>query len=361
MNSPLRRQPLVEQTAAHLREGIQAGRWAGPLPGVLQFADQLMVSKDIVREALKQLEQEGWIQDCGNGRRRQIVEERVGKPARKTLRIGMMLYEPLVEADGLGIRILLGIRHAIETLGHVCIFSNRSLTQLNENLSRISKVVKAAEADAWMVFGASREVMEWFIAQPFPVYAYGGRFQNLPMACSAVLLAPAIESAVNTLVDLGHRRIVMLVPTVYRKPTPIPSVERYLALLGERGITVSDYHLPHFEDTVEGFRKYLEGLFSISPPTAILLYEASYYVALVSFLARRGMQVPRDVSVICMTDEQVFRLHEPTIAHFRMPEKEHVVDMTRWVEEVAKGRPNKRQRIFHAVYVPGDTVGPAKR
>lgn len=361
MTSPLRRLPLVEQTASHLREGIQAGRWVGPLPGVLQFADQLMVSKDIVREALKQLEQEGWIRDCGNGRSRMIVEERVGKPTRKTLRIGMMLYEPLAEADGPGIRILLGIRHAIETLGHVCIFSDRSLTQLNENLTRISKVVKAAEADAWIVFGTSRVVMEWFIAQPFPVYAYGGRFQNLPIACSAVLLAPAIESAVNTLVDLGHRRIVMLVPTVYRKPTPIPSMERYLSLLGERGITVSDYHLPHFEDTVEGFQKYLDGLFGISSPTAILVYEASYYVALVSFLARRGMQVPRDVSVICMTNEHVFRLYETTIAHFRMPEKEHVVAMTRWVEEVAKGRPHKRQRIFDAVYVPGGTVGPAKR
>ena len=55
MSHSLRRLPtLVEQTAAHLREGFQSGRWAGPLPGVVPLANALTVSKDIVRTALKQ-------------------------------------------------------------------------------------------------------------------------------------------------------------------------------------------------------------------------------------------------------------------------------------------------------------------
>jgi hypothetical protein len=45
MTQPLRRQPLVEQTAAHLREGFVSGRWTGHLPGVLQLAEELVVSK----------------------------------------------------------------------------------------------------------------------------------------------------------------------------------------------------------------------------------------------------------------------------------------------------------------------------
>ena len=52
VSRPLRRLPLVEQTAAHLREGFQSGRWAGLLPGVVPLAEELMVSKDIAREAL---------------------------------------------------------------------------------------------------------------------------------------------------------------------------------------------------------------------------------------------------------------------------------------------------------------------
>ena len=136
-----------------------------------------------------------------------------------------------------------------------------------ENLAR----VKAVDADAWIVLAASRAVLEWFVAQPFPVFAFGGRFHDLPVACSATRIAPALESVVNALVDQGHRRIVLLAPTFLRKPTPIPSIGRYLSLLEERGIAATDYHLPHFDDTAEGLENCLDGLFRITPPTALMV------------------------------------------------------------------------------------------
>ena len=114
----LRRLPLVEQTAAYLREGFQSGRWSELLPGVLQLAADLMVGKRTVRAALVLLEQEGWIESCGVGRRRKIATGRIEKSPGRTLRIGVMLYAPLEEEDGPTISILLGIKHAIETQGH---------------------------------------------------------------------------------------------------------------------------------------------------------------------------------------------------------------------------------------------------
>jgi DNA-binding LacI/PurR family transcriptional regulator len=353
---------LVEQTVTHLREGILTGRWIDQLPGVDPLSLQLMVSKGIVRVALGQLETVGLLQECGSGRRRKIVKERVREAERRPLRFGIMLYEPFEDDEGQMVKILLGIRHAIEVAGHVCIFSDRSLTQLNGNLSRISRLVKAVDADAWIVLAASREVLEWFIAQPFPVYAYGGRFHDLPVACSTTLIGPAIEAAVSSLLDLGHRRIVMLAPTSLRQPTPIPSLARYLALLEERGIpAATDYNLPHFEDTAEGLQKCLSALFQVTPPTALLMFSASHYAAAYPFFARYGLQVPRDVSVLCMVMEPAFRMCQPTVAHFQMPVKEHVACMARWVNGVAKMRPSKRQVFIDAVYVPGGTVGPAKK
>lgn len=344
----------------HLREGFQSGRWTGQLPGVVPLAEALMVSKDILRAALKLLEEEGWLEDGGAGRRRKIVAGHTAKPARRSLRIGIMPYVSLENDDAQAVKVLLGIRHAIETLGHTCVFSDRSLTELNGNLSRISRVVKAVDADAWIVASASRDVMEWLVAQPFPVFAYGGRFQNLPVACSGTRLAPAIESAVNALVDHGHRRIVMLISTVLRRPTPIPSLESYLSYLEARGIPATDYNLPHFEDTPEGLEKCLEELFRVTPPTALIVDQANYCAAVLAFLARRGFQVPGDVSVICGAMDPVFHFRVPTLDHYHKPVKEYVARISRWVEGVAKGRPDKRQVIFDAEYVPGGTVGPVK-
>lgn len=358
---PFRRLPLAEQTAAHLREGFQSGRWGGRLPGVLQLADELAVSKHVVRAALKILEEEGWIEDCGAGRRRRILARPNAKPGRRTLRIGIMLHTPLEKDDALTAMILLDVRHAIEMSGHTCIFSDRCLAQMGDDVSRISRAVKAVDADAWIVCLASGVVMEWFAAQPFQVFAFGGRFEEFPVAGSATRVAPAIESAVDTLVKHGHRRIVMLAATLLRRPVPIPSFGRYLSFLEARGIAPTDYHLPHFEDTAEGLENCLDSLFRITPPTALLVGQANYCVAVFAFLARRGLQVPRDVSVISTRMDPVFALRLPPLDHFHVPVKDYISRIARWVDGVAKGRPDQRHVIFQAAYVPGGTVGPAKK
>src|SRR6478752_2860972 len=190
MSHPIRRLPLAEQAAAHLREGFQSGRWVGQLPGVLQLVNELAVSDNTVRAALKLLEEEGWIEGCGVGRKRRIVADRIKKPASRALRFGILLYEPLESDAGHMVKILLGIRHMIEMSGHICVIGDRTLSQLKDNLSKISRLVNATDADAWIVIAASRVVLEWFVAQPFPVYAWGGRFQGLPLACSSEKLAP---------------------------------------------------------------------------------------------------------------------------------------------------------------------------
>jgi len=84
-------------------------------------------------------------------------------------------------------------------------------------------------------------------------------------------------------------------------------------------------------------------------------------MAVFFFLARRGLQVPRDVSVISMLAEPSCRFCRPQLAHFERPVKPHIASVTRWVKGVAKGHPGKRQAHFDAVYIPGGTVGPARK
>lgn len=362
MPPQLRRLPsLAEQAAEHLREGFQSGRWVGLLPGVVPLASELKVSKDIVRAALKVLEEEGWIENCGAGRRRMIVPLRSVMPARRALRVGIMLYLPLLEDDKLGVVILLGIRRAIEAAGHVCVFSEQCLVQMNDNLSKISRCVKTTAANAWIVCTASRVVLEWFAAQSFPVLAFGGRFQDLPVASSATRLAPAIESAVNELVDSGHRRIVMLAETYLLKPTPTSSLTSYLSTLEARGIAATDFNLPHFNDTPEGLEDCLNRLFRVTPPTALIVQHAAYLVAVFSYLMRRGLRVPHDVSVITVSSDPIFRMCLPPLDHFSDPCQEHIDRITCWVNNVAKGLPDIQQVVFDAVHIHGGIVGPAKR
>ena len=55
----MRRLTVAEQVAAHLREGLRQGHWAGSLPGVARLAAELEVSTNTVQAALRMLESEG--------------------------------------------------------------------------------------------------------------------------------------------------------------------------------------------------------------------------------------------------------------------------------------------------------------
>lgn len=361
MTQPLRRQPLVDQTANHLRECFASGRWKGDLPGVLQLSRELLVSKHIVRAALLRLEKEGCIRDRGPGRPREIVSSGTPQGAIRPLRVAILLCEPLDREESHSVHVLLGIRQAVESSGHLCLFADETLATMGRRIPRIASLVAKTAADAWILYSSPEEVLEWFASQPLPVMALGGRFHNLSVASSANSMVPALRSAMDALGALGHRRIVLMVPAILRQPTPGPSVEKFLSILRGMGVTPTRYHLPDFEESAEGFENCLTELFRVTPPTALVILEPCYCAAALAFLARRGLQVPNDVSIVCMLSDPVFRFILPSLAHFRWPVEGHIQRIARWVSGVATGHADRRQVILDAEFVPGQTLAPAKK
>ena len=63
---------IAEQVAAHLREELQRGRWTVEMPGRHELAAELGVSDQTAKAALAQLEKEGILVPQGAGRRRRI-------------------------------------------------------------------------------------------------------------------------------------------------------------------------------------------------------------------------------------------------------------------------------------------------
>jgi DNA-binding GntR family transcriptional regulator len=90
------------QVAAHLREGLLAGRWSGEMPGVPTLAAELGIDRKTVDAALRQLDGEGLLVPQGAGRRRRIVLP-TGKPIAPPLRIGLPIAIcPMSSISGTG-------------------------------------------------------------------------------------------------------------------------------------------------------------------------------------------------------------------------------------------------------------------
>jgi DNA-binding LacI/PurR family transcriptional regulator len=352
---PFARLSVAEQTAAHLREGFRTGRWSGTLPGVLLLAAELDVAPPTLRAALRELEAEGLLVSHGMGRRRTIA---AAAATPRPLRVGILIHDVPMNAqtqDGL----LKPIQHDLEAAGHVAFFTRKSQVELHHNLRRIQALISKTPADAWIVGAGSREVLTWFSEQPVPCLALYGRTTGLSIARAGPDKEPAYRAATRRLIELGHRRIVLLTLSSRRKPIPGRVERAFLEELVAHGIPTGDYNLPDWKETPEGFNTLLESLFHSTPPTALIIEEEPRLIAAMAFLLRRGIKVPEHVSLVS-TDPDSLNWCHPGFAHMTWDNALIVRRVTRWVSSVRHGHPDRRTITCPAEFIPGGSIGPAR-
>jgi len=342
----------VEQLAGHLREEVLRGSLGGSMPGVNQLARSLGVSPKTVIAAMKQLEREGMLQGQGPRRRSRIVLP-TGAAEGRRLRVAILDYEApaLTEIE---------LQHLLEGAGHTAFFAGKSLQELGMDVRRVSRLVAKTEADAWVICAGSREVLEWFAAQPVPTFALFGRRGRVPLAGAGPNHLSACLAAVRRLLELGHRRIVMLARQERRVGGPGNIERAILDEIAAHGIATGSYNLPEWEDNREGFHRLLDDLYRVTPPSALILDETFLFAAAQQHLAQRGILAPQRVSLVCTAPDPTFAWCQPSIAHIRYDLRLVLRRVVRWAGNVARGKADGRQSFTKAEFVDGGTVGPAR-
>lgn len=343
---------LGEQFALHLRKELIRGNWGGKLPGIHHLAGEFGVNHKTVRAAVRLLEEEGILVDQGPGRERRVV---IPRGEISPLRIAILTRTR-------GLRKDLNTTHCMQALsehGHTPFFAARTEIDLAGEPSRLRRLLKQTEADAWLVHAGSRELLTWFSAQPVPTFALFGRREGLPLAAVGPDMQSALVEATRHLIELGHRRIIMLAREERRVPSPGASERAILDELEANGIPTGEYNLPHWEDSGEGLSKILTLLFEISPPTSLLIDRPSVFNAVLQIVLQKGFRVPQDVSLICSDWASGFEMCQPTIAHIDWDVRPVGRRVAQWANNVSRGRRDVRQSFTRAKYVEGGTVGPA--
>jgi DNA-binding LacI/PurR family transcriptional regulator len=343
----------AEQVAAHLREEVLGGGLSHRMPGIHQLAAELGANHKTVATAVRMLEKERLLVPQGTGRSRKIEIPRGFKPP--MLRVGILPGDALGRSAG----YMIDLQHELIEAGHTVSFTPKTLSDLKMEVRRVAAMVKRNPADAWIVVAGSREVLEWFMTKNIPVLALFGRRRKLPIASTGPDKVPALRAATKTLIGLGHRRIVLLTRSVRRLPVPGAVEQAFLDALAAHGITPGPYHLPDWEESSDGFHARLESLFKVSLPTAMIVDEVPFFLAVQQFLAGRGLRVPENVSLVCTDASPDFAWYRPSVAHIRWDSRPVVRRVVRWAANVSGGRQDLRQTLTPAEFVPGGTVGPA--
>ena len=323
------------------------------MPGVPTLAAELGVDHKAVARAIGLLEEDGLLIGQGAGRPRRIVPPKGHAPS--ALRVGLLVSH----AAGGGGDLMIELRHLLEEAGHVPIFPGTNLQDLGMDGRRVAGLVQRTEAGAWVVVSGSREVLEWFAEQETPAFALAGRCGGLPIAGAGPDKLPAAVAATRRLIALGHLRISALCRRQLRLPHPVRALRAFLGELEAAGIATGGFNLPDWEETREGLACVLDSLFRLTPPTALILDEAFLYHAAYHHLARRGLRVPEDVSLVCTDGDPTFVWCRPTVAHIHWDYRPVVRHIVRWANNVACGQDDRRQAFTRAEFVEGGTVGAA--
>jgi DNA-binding LacI/PurR family transcriptional regulator len=348
---------IAEQVAEYLRGELFRGRWSETIPGIHQLSKELNVNSKTVEVALRQLENEGLLVPQGAGRKR-LISLPPGQEALRQLQIGIILYEGECDQQ---LGYMISLRSALEAAGHRVFYASKSLLELGMDSKRVARFLKTMEADAWVICAGSREVLEWFSAQATPSFALFGRRSGVAMAATGPDKSSAFVAATKHLIGFGHRRIALLARHMRRRPEPGRSERAFLGELEAHNIPFGDFNLPDWEETKEGYQELLSSLFRVTPPTALIIEEAPFFIATQQFLARVGLGVPEDVSLVCSDSDSTFAWCEPSIAHITWDSRPVVRRIVRWVANVSRGREDVRQNFGPAEFIPGGTIGPAPK
>lgn len=344
----------VEQLATHLRREILQGTLGQTMPGVNRLAATLGVSPKTAIAAVKLLEREGMLEGQGPRRRsRTVVPENLAPQA---LRVTILPYEKTDRT----LSYILDLQYRLMTAGHTAGFASRTLLDLGMDAKRVARLVNESHTDAWVVISGSREVLEWFAEQAVPAFAVFGRRRNVQLASAGPDKQPALVQAVDRLVKLGHRRIVMLARDERRKPQPGPLERSFLDAITAHGLPSSAYNLPDWDDSAESFRRCLDSLFQVTPPTALIFDQVFLFAAAQQHLARRGILAPEHVSLVSSDPDPTFDWFHPSIAHIHWDPQQVVRRVARWADNVARGKNDRRQTSTKAEFIEGGTIGPAK-
>jgi LacI family transcriptional regulator len=203
----------------------------------------------------------------------------------------------------------------------------------------------------------------WLTERGLPFVVHGRAGDGpLPYPYYDIDNAGAVTEATNLLMDLGHRRIALVNgPAEYAYART--RLSAFLKAMAARGLAVPSRFLTHDRLAEEtGYRAALAALADPLPPSAFLCASTLIADGVMRALTDRGLQAPRDASVIAH-DDAVPQMrsvsHAPALTVTRSPLRDACAPLADMMHAVLNGAdPARLQTVVTADLILRASTGP---
>lgn len=342
---------LVTQTADIIREHIMTGEIKHTLPGEHTLAAELQVSRKTLRAALIILTNEKLLAESTPGARRKIL----AKPDRTTDRqqsVGILLPRPQDELHASSQDLFRALRKYMDARHVTLHFHHFPYHAPTHNRKRLETIFKSHHANVWIVWEMTLALSKLMEQLALPTVACGGATTDA--IYNVAYDGPsAIQHAFHKLIKAGHQRICH---PIDHGGTVNPS---FANILKNQNIFTDDaLHFPSFDHTTGGMVTMLERLFKRKdPPTAFITGGPYSLITLITWLAKKKLSVPEDISILHIGSDPMLEAIIPQIDYYSTsyaPLARELSRITGILLETAQ-TPTEGQK-FYMDYVPGASM-----
>ncbi|HYF37435.1 MAG TPA: substrate-binding domain-containing protein [Prosthecobacter sp.] len=307
------RTSLVMQVAELLRRGIDEGEWVTHLPGEVELSQQLQISRATLRAALQILTREGRLRSS-QGRRRTIVK--LAKPGRLTKRPRRVVLLSTVPLEQMGsFRILLvdilrghlakaGVE--LEIHAHHAGIGRRPEKTLRH-------LTEEKQAAAWVLFSATAAAQRWFMEQRLPCIIAGSRHEGVVLPMVEVDYRGIGQHAAWQFLSRNHRRLVLLTPKLRMAGDELTAAGFREACAQVQN---AEARVVEHDGTPGGVIRQLNSLLRQNAPTGLLVAAVPHALTVSTHLAKIGVRVPRDMSLIVRDSDPLMEHVVPQLTRY---------------------------------------------
>lgn len=352
----LQRASLGELTAEALRSSITDGRFAGVLPGELQLAEFFSVSRPILRQALKILADNGWLQ-IEKGRRTRILRQpRLPRKRDHEPRVCLVSVAPRnpIETEK-PILNTLRLELSKQSVHWDEVFVSKPGS--SKSWDALASLVRRPGRLSWLLVGCSPEIQKWFEGHGKPTLILGSCGEGVKLASIDVDYHALGWHAAGQIRKHGHKRVTLILPPhmlIGDESTRRGFLE-YAKQCADAELTVNICQ-PADADSDLLCRTVDQLLAQKARPTAFFTLRPVYTAVLMGHLLRCGL-LPDKVSLLARESEPLLRVMRPALSCYATDHAALARKAVRMIRSLMAGSLpiGKTVRIIPE-FIPGETL-----
>ncbi len=346
---------LATETRAVILEAIQTGVWTTYMPGERTLCERFKISRPTLRQALRQLENEGVIANH-QGQRRSILKRAVERsPQEEKTTIGFLCPTNTKEMFGYTSRKIAAIEHYIHQKDLNFELHVRPGCYTRSPSKALKTLIDETRIEVWILQQTNREMQFWFQKNRIPAVVTGSRFDGIELPSVDVDNAAVCRHAVGLLLAKKRKSICYL-KSIKTLPGDLQSETGFMqgvkSYKGVRG------KIARCHNTPEGIERKLDAVMeSVDQPDSFLVDHTSHAFCAATYLMKRGFRIPEDFPILCRTESFEFAFMRPSIAHYSRNTQELAIRTAEIAIKLAKGEiAESKSVLIIPDFVHGDSI-----